>query len=137
MARCRSAFTLIEVMISVIVITSVVMALYVMQGNAAYAFTSYKERAELNQYLSFLIASDKYGHQRDRSHVERLVEDFALEDSIKRELRTINIELDYKLIETIDASEIDESMSQVVFEVGKSSVELGDRVVWLIRLRQP
>lgn len=52
--KMRKAFTLIEVMVSVMIITVVVMALYAMNGNTSFIYEKSVHAMPVNQYLSFL-----------------------------------------------------------------------------------
>ncbi len=58
MHRARAAFTLVEVMVSVMIISVVIMALIEMHGNSTHLFTNIKKDLGLGTEL-MIIVTDK------------------------------------------------------------------------------
>jgi len=108
MIKARTAFTLIEVMISVIIISTVILSLLTMSGNNTHIFTSFKNKTIINQYASFFIANTKYGLENDEATLDRLVDEFDLESDLRRTLRDTKVKVIYQELETIDMSEYEE-----------------------------
>jgi prepilin-type N-terminal cleavage/methylation domain-containing protein len=143
----RSAFTLIEVMVAVMIVSVVIAALLHMRGDASNKLLQIKEMIQTNQYDSFLLSiEDKYGFEKSSVDMYTLVEDFDLESDLRRRLKAIKVKLNYDELQSIDTNEleesdsqmednVEESMSGIVFEIGKSSYETESFNGWLIRVR--
>ncbi len=149
MLKQRKAFTLIEVMISVIIISVVIMALLQMFSNNTHIFSSFKEKKKINQYSSFFISNIEIGFEDESTTLHRLIEEFPLEDDFRRKLKEMKVDILYQELETIDMSEFDgseeedkeeneeekESNSNMVFEVGKTILRAEGSSVSILRLR--
>ncbi len=108
MIKAKSAFTLIEVMISVLIISTVILSLLTMSGNNTHLFSSFKAKITINQYASFFVDNAKYGLENDKSTLDKLIDDFDLESDLRRSLRDTKVEVLYQELETIDMSEYEE-----------------------------
>jgi len=148
MLRAKKAFTLVEVMVSVIIISTVILALLEMQGNTNYIFLKFKSKLSVNQYLSFFIANEEYGFEKDNISLDDLLSDFRVENDLRKELKNIKVKLIYEELDSFDMSEVDEedyedmqdiqdgeSTSNVVFEIGKTVLELENNSAYLMRFR--
>lgn len=147
----RAAFTLIEVMVSVMIITTVVMALYSMNGNSSFIYEKTIKNAKYTGYLSFLVANENYGFESDTLDLERLLEGFDLEDELRRDLKDTKLNIRYERVSTIDLSEFDmqempdemqedskaKEQSQAIFEIGKTTMGFEDENIFLHRIRIP
>jgi len=136
----RDAFTLIEVMVAVMIISVVIMALMQMYANNTHIFSSMKQQTKINQYSSFLISNENYGFGDKNIYLHALVRDFDLENDLRRELKEIKIKMLYKELETIDISDQSddediEASSGLVFEIGESLIQTDDGSTALIRLK--
>ncbi len=135
MARAHSGFTLIEVMVSVMIVSVVIAALLQMEGNTSTLFHTIKEQGRADGYASFLLWNDKYGFEKEHLNLYRLVDDFDLDDNMRRELKRRDITLDYKKIRTIDLSENNSSDAKTVFEIGTTTLQYKKLTTSLLRLR--
>ena len=135
MAKAHSGFTLIEVMVSVMIVSVVIAALLQMQGNTSTLFHTIKEQGRADGYASFLLWNDKYGFEKEHLNLYHLVDDFDLDDDMRRKLKSQEIELQYKTIKTIDLSEDNTSDAKTVFEIGATSLEYKKLTTSLLRLR--
>ena len=136
----RDAFTLIEVMIAVMIISVVIMALLQMYANNTHIFSSMKQQTKINQYSSFLISNENYGFGDKNIYLHALVRDFDLEDDLRRELKEIKIKMLYKELKTIDISDQSndediEASSGLVLEIGESTIQTDDGSTALLRFR--
>lgn len=100
----RDAFTLLEVMIAVMILSVVIMALLQMYANGAHIFKSAGIKSQTNQYISFLIGSEKYGFENDIFSLDALVAEFEIESELRRELKGIKVELLFDNIKNIESS---------------------------------
>ena len=136
----KEAFTLIEVMVAVMIISVVIMALTQMYANNTHIFLSLKKQTKVNQYASLLITNEKYGWESDETNVYELIEGFNVEDDLRRELKDIKVKLSYQELKTLDMSEEDvyeegAESSGVVFEIGKSLIQTEDSSTAMMRFR--
>ncbi len=149
----RKGFTLIEVMIAVVIISTVIMALLEMFANNIHIFSTLTKKTQINQYSSFFISNPEQGLEKeDALTLYDLIEDFDVEDELRRELKEVKIKIVYQELETIDMSDFDgseeeidetensdeeekEVNSNMVFEIGKTVLKFDDSSVALLRLR--
>lgn len=133
----RKAFTLIEVMVAVLIISVVVMALFQMKGNSSHIFLNLTQKLETNQYLSFLISNDDYGFEQDTITADKLLEDFDLERDLRQNLKKVKVDLIYQKLEDIDMNEQeDENLSSgMIFEIGKTILKTEKSSASLPRIR--
>jgi len=142
----KNAFTLIEVMVAVMIVSVVIAALLQMRGNTSHKFIGIKKMMNSEQYNSFLLSlGDKYGFEESSIDLYRLVDDFDVESDLRRRLKAIRLKVDYEELETIDTAEFDESSEDeeevqtdttgIVFEIGKSKLHSENFSTSLIRVR--
>lgn len=138
----KEAFTLIEVMVAVMIISLVILAMIQMFANNTFIFSNFKKQTNTNQYLSFLVASPNYGYEDKSISLYRLVEDFKLKNELRRTLEKIKIKLIYQKIEKIDLSDDDMQVNEdqrvnevVSLEVGKTILRFDDTSSGLMRFR--
>ncbi|MEA2100519.1 MAG: prepilin-type N-terminal cleavage/methylation domain-containing protein [Campylobacterota bacterium] len=154
MNKGRYAFTLIEVMVAVVIISTVIMALLTMSGNNTHLFSSFKNQIKINQYASFFISNTDYGLENEDVTLDKLVSEFDLETDLRRELKSIKVDVNYQVIEQIDMSEFEESddeieekyddsmeeeeenvNSSLIIEIGKTVLRVHDSSVSLLRIQ--
>ena len=136
----KDAFTLIEVMVAVMIISVVIMALIQMYANNTHIFSSMKKQTKINQYSSLLISNDNYGFENKNIDLHDLVDDFDLEYKLRRELKGTKAKILYQELETLDMSEQDsdeeiEASSGMVLEIGKSIIQTQESSTALLRFR--
>ena len=136
----RSAFTLLEVMVSVMIVSVVIAALLEMRGNTSNKLFQLNKMTLTNQYNSFLIAvDDKYTKESSHIDMKRLVEEFDLETDLRKKLSAIPLELSYKKIKTIDMSKFQNEeetfQSQTIFELGETTMQTKNFTNRVIRVQ--
>jgi len=141
-SRCKNAFTLLEVMVAVMIITVVIMALIQMYANNTHIFLSLKQKTQLNQYASLLVGNKNYGWENDEIDLYRLVENYNLETDLRRELKSIKIDIKYDELKMLDMSEEDLNENSIesssfVFEIGNTIIRSRDASTALVRFRIP
>jgi len=151
MHKAKKAFTLIEVMIAVVIISTVIMALITMSGNNTHIFSTFKNKTEVNQYASFFISNPDYGYENEKVYLDDLLGEFDVESDLRRELKSTQVELNYKEVDRIDMSEFDESeqeeenldeqgqekevASALIIEIGRTTLKTEDSSVSLLRIQ--
>jgi len=130
----KKAFTLIEVMVSVMIISIVIMALLQMQANSSYMLTSLKKKNTSQQYISLLIANENYNLKDKNTRLNNLVEEFSVDDNLRRRLKKIKIKIIYNKLETIDLDE-NNTASSAKLEIGESLLKTDNSSSKIFRLR--
>ncbi len=130
--HAKDGFTLIEVMISVMIISLVVAALLKMYANNTHIFTMVKKQTDANQYASFLISNRDYGFENKKAHLNDLLGDFDLDYKLRRKLKSIKVTLVYDELHKIDDGE-DEN-ANTILRIGKSTIKTKLSSVSLLRL---
>jgi len=134
------AFTLIEVMIAVMIISLVIAALIQMFANNTHVFLAYKNQIDTNQYTSFLIGNDKYGEEKKSTNMFELVREFDIDDDLRKELKSMKVDVDYVELKRINLSESEsesgiEISSDMALEIGKSNLQKQDGSALLYRFK--
>ena len=143
----KRAFTLIEVMVAVMIISVVIASMIQLSGNSSLLLENAKKKSEALQYLSLLRQSN-YGFEKDEVSAARLLERFDLDDDLRRELKTLKLKIDYKETQRLDLSEFDENASgeaedaageqtpsTLVLEIGQSTLSTSKEHVSVVRIR--
>jgi len=144
----RKAFTLIEVMIAVVIISVVIAALIQMFANNTHIFASLSAKSKINSYVSLFVANNEYGLRDKELTLYDLTRDFRLESKLNQELRDTKVKIIYKDLDSIDMSEFEEDSeldqesepqvnSGLVFEIGRSTLKMDDSSVSLLRISMP
>jgi prepilin-type N-terminal cleavage/methylation domain-containing protein len=139
----KEAFTLIEVMVAVMIVSVVILALIQMYANNIHVFLSLQKQTKTNQYSSFIIGSEQFGLENKSTSLDELVRDFDLHDDLRQKLKEIKVELLYTELDTIDLSESNsedtssdtQSASTIVLEVGRSILKTENASSSLLRLK--
>jgi len=146
----KHGFTLIEVMIAVVIISTVIMALLQMFANNTHIFSQLSKKTEINQYSSFFISNPTKGLENiDTLTLYDLIDDFQIEDSLRQKLKKNKIKIIYQEVETIDMSDFQEEKkddnneddeekkdvnSNMIFTIGKTILRLNNSSISLLRL---
>jgi len=130
MSSKRDAFTLIEVMVAVMIISVVIGALWQMKGSATQKFFTLEKMAQTNQYSSFFLGnSEKYGFDKSHIDLNTLLGDFDFESDLRRKLKAIKVAISYEKLETLDNND------SVILEIGKTKIQSENFTNSLLRLR--
>ena len=145
----KKAFTLIEVMVSVMIISVVIMALLKMNANNVHIFSQVKNQIKPNQYIS-LLDGTKYGFINEDITLDKLVSNFDLDDDLRRKLKNTKVNIVYQELQKIDTSEFDDSnatqdnspeftdekkSSGTIYEIGKTILKTSKSSSALLRIR--
>lgn len=133
----RKAFTLLEVMVAVLIISIVIMALLEMRGHSAHIFSSLMQKLEVNQHLSFLVSNNNYGFEKDTITADNFLNDFDVDKDLRQRLKNIKVDLMYHKLDAIYLNEQgdDNPSSGMVFEIGKTILKTEKSSVALPRIR--
>jgi len=131
---CSSAFTLLEVMISVMVISVVILALFEMRGNSSLIFLQIDKDTKVNQYLSFLIAQKDFGYEDKRTTMKNLTTEFEVDSDLRRKLSSTKVDITYSELESIDMNDYDEG-AEMIFEIGSTNIRVKDASASIMRIK--
>ena len=148
----KDAFTLIEVMVAVMIVSVVIATLLQMRGNYTHIFLELDKKLKVNQYTSFFIGNKNFGFEDKTTSLDELVSEYDIEDDLRRELKNTKVELIYKELSIIDMSEFDitskkedvyeddvyketDEQPQMIFELGSSVLKTKDSSTAIMRLR--
>jgi prepilin-type N-terminal cleavage/methylation domain-containing protein len=145
---CRSAFTLIEVMIAVIMIAVVIAALLQLFATNTHQTAQLGEKVTDALDSTLLLGIGEKGFEKNKMRVEDLTEEFTLDDDLRRRLKTRKIEIDYLPTGQLDEEGVTEDQelsdeaedaleeSQGAYlEIGRTTMREGDRSFSLTRVR--
>jgi hypothetical protein len=124
-------------MVAVVIISVVIMAMIKMYADSINILDIFKKQNAVEGYTSFFINSKDYGYEKDSANLYRLVEDFDLDDDIRRELKSIKLDIEYDKLKVIDMSSVESSEgSSSVFEVGSTKLKTANEIsLNIIRFR--
>jgi len=125
----RKGFTLIEVMVSVLIITLVIGALIEMRGNSSHILQNIKKQINTSSFSSYFIRNENYGFESKTTTSDKLLSDFNLDRTLRKNLKKVKINIDYKKIDSIVTGE------NMNFEIGKTIFKINNTSNSLIRLR--
>lgn len=148
----RKGFTLIEVMIAVVIISTVILALLQMYSNNTHIFSLLNKKININQYATLFLANPKIGFTRDEVRIYDLVDGFDIEDDLRRELKEMKATILYQEMQRIDLADFEENdtmqedenegedekeevSSTMVFEIGKSILQVEGSSIGYLRLQ--
>jgi prepilin-type N-terminal cleavage/methylation domain-containing protein len=101
----KAAFTLIEVMISVLIISLVVMALYSMRSNGTFLMQKATQKSLVQNYQTFFLSHTNYGFIKEEITLDKLLDGFDVEDNLRRRLKNKKLSILYTQTDAIDANE--------------------------------
>ena len=126
----KKAFTLIEVMVAVMIVSVVIAALLKMRGDTNHLFSKMKQSQNGSHYATFLLWNRNYGFENEKANLYRLVSEFDVDDDTRRYLKGVEVTLSYEKLETMESDD-------VTFEVGRSEIKAKDFDISLYRVREP
>lgn len=130
----KKAFTLIEVMIAVMIISVVIMAILKMHSNHVFLLESTKEDSLEIGYLSFIVNSTEYGLENKKKVLYDLLDGFDLSDDLRRKFKKRSIEIIYKRIGNIDSIDSNSS-DDLLIEYGTTTLKTAISSHQLLRLQ--
>jgi len=111
----KKAFTLIEVMIAVMIVSIVIAALFKLRGDTNHLFSRIQQEQKKSTYATLILWNDKYGFNKEDINMYRLVDNFELDNDTRRELKNIKAKVRYSKIKSID-------LDTLVIEIGKTEL---------------
>lgn len=149
----RAGFTLIEVMISVMIISVVIASLLQLFATNTRLFSTLEPKIDLSTGGSLLLGVENIGFEKQEIRLDELVKEFQVDDDLRRRLHDIKTKITYQELMTLDSADFMEeiedmaeednrtvaetSTDAVQLEIGRTGLLLDDIQVSFIRLRIP
>lgn len=127
-ASLKDGFTLIEVMISVLIISLVIMAIFTMKSNNTFLVQRSQTQKSIQGYQTLLLGNTENGFTKENISLDKLIEKFHVTDDLRRELKSQKVSLFYDNLTAIDTNE-------TFFELRKTTLKNAITSSSLIRLR--
>jgi len=102
MPKQRTAFTLIEVLVSVMIISVVIAALLQLFATNSHSFASIEKKIRQTNKTSLLLGSTLYGYEKKKIDLAELVKDFDIDDDLRRKLKREKVEIIYTEVLSVD-----------------------------------
>ena len=123
MPKNSKAFTLIEVMVAVMIISVVISALLQLFATNAHTFASVEAKIHHTNRTSLILGNKVYGYEKKSVDLAELVKDFNIDDALRRKLKKEKIEIIYTEVTSIDFDDAADSISEAE-EVPEGGEEL-------------
>ena len=144
----RKGFTLLEVMISVMIITLVIGVLLQLYSNNTRLFSSMRGHSELCMRSSLLIGNSVYGYENKDVSLDDLVRGFDINDELRQKLKKYKAKITYTQVQDLtqdsktiditvdpDIEENSEGLKERSMEIGRSSFEMDEFQTAYLRLK--
>lgn len=144
-------FTLIEVMISVMIISVVIASLLQLFSTNTRLFGTLEQKIELSTEGSLLLGVENIGFEKKSLHFDDLVKDFVIDDELRRRLKEIKAEVVYQELMRLDSADFmeeteelaeeqditltDASAKAVALEIGRTGLLFNNVKTSFVRLR--
>lgn len=102
MPKQSAGFTLIEVLVSVMIISVVIAALLQLFSTNSHSFASVQEKIDQTNKTSLLLGSKVYGFEKKKIDLAELVKDFNIDDDLRRKLKKEKVEIIYTEVLSVD-----------------------------------
>lgn len=89
-------------MIAVMIVSIVIAALFKLRGDTNNLFTQIQQNQKYKTYTTLLLWERDYGFHKKSLNLYRFVENFTIDDDLRRELKEIKIDLKYTKLKSID-----------------------------------
>ena len=144
----RKGFTLLEVMISVMIISLVIGVLLQLYSSNTSLFSSMRGHSELCMRSSLLIGNSEYGYEDKKTNLAELVRDFEVNDELRKKLKKYEAKITYTRVKELDKAtqkldeavepyipESEEGLKRRSMEIGRSSFEMDEFQTAYLRLK--
>ena len=98
----RKAFTLIEVMVAVIIISIVIASLLQLFSNNTRFFNKLGQKIDLSMQATLLFDNGTVGFEKEGLMLDELLKDFNPDDELRRKLKEMKAKVDYHTVMRLD-----------------------------------
>lgn len=112
MSNQRAAFTLIEVLVAVMIISVVIGALMQLFSTNSHTFASVESKILQTNKTTLLLGNTIYGFEDKKIDLAELVKDFNIDDDLRRKLKDQKAEIFYREVKNIDFGDAADSIAE-------------------------
>jgi len=113
MPKSSNAFTLIEVLVSVMIISVVIGALLQLFSTNSHSFSSIQEKILQTHKTSLLLGNTIYGYENKTVDLAELLKDFNLDNDLRRKLKREKVTIIYTEITSVNFDDAAESIAEI------------------------
>ena len=121
----RRGFTLIEVMVSVVIISVVIATLLQLFGSNARIFEISQKKVNISMLGSLLVGVTDLGMEKEEIFLDDLIGDFKVENELRQTLKDKKVYIDYEELLILDGADFEEEAQKIVDE---NDVSGGDEI---------
>jgi len=156
MPKQSHGFTLIEVLVSVMIISVVIGALIQLFATNTHTFSSVHQKILHTNKTTLLLGNTIYGLEDKKIDLAELVKDFDLDNDLRRLLKKEKVEILYTEITSVDFDDAAESIADAeaasgengneslieeageatnTMEIGRTTLKIGDQTSSFLRVK--
>jgi len=113
MPKSTNAFTLIEVLVSVMIISVVIGALLELFSTNSHSFASVQKKILQTHKTSLLLGNPVYGYEKKSVDLAELLKDFNLDNDLRRKLKREKASIIYTEVTRVDFGDAAESIAEI------------------------
>lgn len=110
----RKAFTLVEVLIAVVIISIVIAAQLQLFSNNGKLFERMRTKIDNALLLTLILGDDTVGFEDSKLFLDELVKPFNVDNALRQRLKAQNSELFYQEVKRIEAGNVAEQGDDTV-----------------------
>ena len=114
--KMRKGFTLIEVMVSVVIISVVVATLLKLFANNAHIFAISAKKTNISMLGTLLLGVPDLGYEKEDIYLDDIVGEFKVENELRQILKSKKVYLDYEELLLMDGADFEEEAQSIVDE---------------------
>ena len=155
MPKRTNAFTLIEVLVSVMIISVVIGALLELFSTNSHSFSSVQNKILQTHKTSLLLGNPVYGYEKKTVDLAELLKDFNLDNDLRRKLKREKVTIVYTEVTSVNFDDAAESIAEIQkdeninneavetesgaatnsLEVGRTTLKLGEQSSSFLRVK--
>jgi prepilin-type N-terminal cleavage/methylation domain-containing protein len=151
--RSSKAFTLVEVMVAVVIISIVVAGLLQVAANSTKIIGSVDKRLDTSTYATLFLGASIVGFEDQEITLDELVKDFKVEDELRQKLKDMKARIKYEDVMEFDSADFedqieedaqendefvnveDEGSEAATLQIGRTSIYFEDGVSSFLRIQ--
>ncbi|NOQ30093.1 MAG: prepilin-type N-terminal cleavage/methylation domain-containing protein [Helicobacteraceae bacterium] len=130
----KKAFTLIEVLVSIMIILGVIATLLQVMGDRTLIFNRFSNKIELNWVSTLLIDSNSTTQEQTGLYLSDFIKDYKIDDELLRELKDQKVQVIYEPI-ILNNEDEESTYEDASLELGKSYYKINGESSSFIRLK--
>jgi len=121
----KKAFTLIEVMVAVMIISVVLASMLKLFSNNSYLLQQLKDQTFQHSLLSLFVSNERYGFETKETTLYSLIEEeFEVDDALRRELEAKNVKILYRKLKTMDLESMQLELGETILRQKNTSQKI-------------